>query len=425
MNTEVNRNNLALSEDQGIDVFAKPVKTAEEKIIEANDKNVSSVDIPEIGENIDVFGKPPVEVIEEKTTEEVVDDVQPPVEASDDVKEEIVKSNSPRVDEVATQASEEAEDEESVVDNVFYHLGSELLSKNELPETFEIKEDVTGREIYNAYRDKIKEDAELEIQKKVIGELSGIYNETTLEYANLIASGTDPNMLYQANILKSYADIDIKDAERDDKVKVIKEYYKDRGFKDKEISKFIEDIDLQEEDPDDIAKDAKAYFKQKYDAVIDNEKTIAEQRKNNQIELRTKQREAIESVIDSGTAGGVNIPDKKFLRKSIFEADQIVTIEGNNYQASNLDIFNMQMQNDAEVYLSAFIQWLHKDELNSVIKDQGKAEAEDEFLGNYRKSVEKSKSKIVKDQIATKLKSQPQGKNKALILDSRGGLVNR
>ena len=409
-----------------VDIFNKPKKTQEDKIIEANEQEVSTIDIPELGSDIDLFSKganekiaaeaiPQVleeEIEKEKSEEETV------AEVAAGIKESEKETLSP--EETTSQIEEEVTTEDDdVVDNVFYHLGHELLNHNVLPEDYELKEDVTGKEIFDVYKETIVETAYAEIQNKVLQDLSEVYNPTTLEYAKLLYSGTDPNTLYQANVVASYANLDIENTELDDKLKVVKSYYEDRNFKEKEIKKFIQDIELEETNVDEVVKEAKDHFKVKYDSILSAEKEAAENRTQQQIAYNTELRKSIESIIDSGTAAGVPISDKRELRKAVFEADQVVTLEGTDYQATQMDLFRLSFQNDPEVQMASFLHWLYKDDISNNIKEEAKAEAEEELLKGYRKSVEKSTNNMIKGQIASKLKTQ-KGNSKTLMLDGRG-----
>jgi hypothetical protein len=243
-----------------------------------------------------------------------------------------------------------------------------------------------------------------------------------LAFAELIAAGTDPNLLHEANRIKVYSELD-ETSSNEDKLTVIKNYYVDRKFKPKEIERTINDIELEELNIDDVLKEATDHFSDKYQSIIEDQQTAALERNRVAEETKTRLRQTIDSLVESGEVLGVPIPDKKDFKRAIYTKDKIVNIQNQDYQVSDLDIFHYEMDNNPEVFMSSFLQWLYKDKIADKVSEKAKEKVEEDFLSGYRKSVEKSQKRLKKQKLDQKIKNQPEGRRKTLILDGRGSLL--
>lgn len=405
------------------DVFGKkPKKSSEEIIVEAAEKGVSTIDI---ADSIDVFAKPKIDnlkEVQEPVGEAAEQDV---AKQSEDIPtEDLIPQGSEDLVTLSDESSVEeiSEEQEDIVDNIFYHIAHELKDKKELPEDLDISEDINGSEVYNAYRDSLEKSASAEIEQRVMQQLGNVYTDTTLTYAKLIAEGTDINLLQEANRIKLYSDLELDKTDDKEKLSVISEYYKDRGFKEREIERVLSDIEIEEIDINEVATEAKEHFIEKYDAIIAEEQEANQARAEQVKQQETLLRQTINTIVDSGEVNGIPIPDRKDFKRAIYTQDKIVTINNQDYQVSDLDIFRYEMDNNPEVFMSTFMQWLYKDKISNQIEEAAKEKAEEELLSGYRKSVEKSQRQLKKQQLADSIKKQTGGK-KTLVLNRRGAVI--
>lgn len=300
--------------------------------------------------------------------------------------------------------------------NLGHYIADQFKKDEWLPEDFEVTEETTMEDVYGALVDNMRGEAEEAIKAQVFNELSQEgYDQQTLQYAKLIASGVDINNLSQAHQYQRFSQIDLEEASTDELKKLNTQYYKDRNWTDDEIAEKLEDLEVDDKLADAAVK-AKKHFETKHKEFVENQSQQAELQKAANKKAQEERLKTVNSLIDSGEVNGSKILNKKGFKKALFEKTHLVEVRGQEYPVSEFELFNLEMQNDPAASLWAFNQWLNKDSDGEELKKEVKAEAEKELFSGLKQQYEKSKGKTVtrkaKDQLDRLKKGNKKPTNK-------------
>lgn len=359
--------------DVEIDMFAKEDNSPG---LEIDDPPAEFNDV----EGIDIFGK---EDIEEE-------DIEEDIEIDQGLDSEIPQ--------------EEVENDEEV--NIYQFMANQLKSDNGLPEDFEVTEKTTSQDIYDAYYNSIKEDAEAEITQNVYSQLAnnGVTQED-LEYAKLLRKGVNPQLLHSASRYEHFANMDVEKADDSDIKDLVKQMYLEKNVTENAIKKLIDASEL-DDDLNVLAEEAKQYFGEKRNAIIKDEMSRAEREDAQRAEIARRQNEILTGTLKAGAVLGEKIPDVKDFKRALYERDQSIDINGQQYVASEYQLFEMEMQNNPEAKLWAFKKWKYRGNEEDSLKAEAEAKAEAEFLDHYKTEVEKSKKALNNKKLRNKLSSE-------------------
>lgn len=393
--SKVEKESLDLSSTGGgkatpLGAIAKNPNPVEKEIVEQNETS-NQTDIPKY----DLFGGGEKEIEEAGNKEEdtSVEEIEKEVLEGTDTKEELeeVGENKP---EEESEEEEEAEEEEDL--NVYYYIAQQLAKDGELPEDFEVTEDIKGDTIYSKYKETIKEDATAEIQNEVLQALAAEgYNAGDLQYAKLLRSGVDPKTLQTAAQYENHAGINLEEATEDIKTSTIKAMYQDRGMGDEEILAIVEKAELDDK-LDAFAKKAKDYFTDKHKGILETEQANAKAREEEQAKIQEARLSRIQNVLKEGKVLDEKIPDVKTFQRALYDKTETVEIGGQTYTASPFQLFQLQYDNNPEVQLWAFKQMMYRGENSSKLKKQVEAEVERDLFEAMKTDLAEKKKKTSK-----------------------------
>lgn len=394
--SEVKKEALNLSatgEGKGAPLGAIPTNPnpISNEIIEQNEKDIPSTDIFGGGEVVaeEEITKEVVEagVVEETTTEPV----------SEEAREEVVE-------EEVTEEGPTPEGEEDEV-NYYYYMAQQLAKDGELPEGFEVTEDISPEDIYSTYKETIREDATSEVQNEVLESLAAQgFNAGDLQYAKLLRSGVDPRTLQTAARYENLASIDLETADEDAQKKVITAMYEDRGMGDEEVSAIIEKAEL-DDNLTAFAEKSKIHFTKKHTEIVEKEQATAKQREAQQAQIQQAKLAKIQGVLKEGKVLEETIPDVKAFQRALYDKTETVDIGGQKYTASPFQLFQFQYENNPEIQLWAFKQMLYRGENQSKLKKEVTAEVEKEYFTALKEDFKTKSSKNSK--IKQKLEQTP------------------
>ena len=178
MSEEVKGRQFLVDLSAGGDPFSSVVVNPKQEIEQENNNpppvgGEGEVDTPVDGEQIPI-------------KEEEIPTTPPP---GGDVAEEMEEEGSPPISEERPQGEENTDGEDGEV-NPYFYLGQQLREDGFLD--MEIGNDVDGLSIYNAYREKLKKDAEPQVRQEIVSALQAEgFDSQDLLYARAIRQGVD------------------------------------------------------------------------------------------------------------------------------------------------------------------------------------------------------------------------------------------
>lgn len=347
----------------------------------------------------------------EEFNEEEEEEITDPVDEDSDVDredsdEEEAEEESEEEEEEGEEEESDEEEEEDTSDNIFKHLGAQFKEEGHLPKDFEVDENITARDLYNGYRDNIKEKVTQEVQANAVNQLINAgFNEETLGLAQLIAKGVDPNTLYQSVNYTELGNTDLNTAEKADKLNLVEKYYIDRKFEKEEIANMLEDIDLGDIDIDAVSNKAKKYFTSKAKVDVENQLAAKQERDRLHREAHQNTVNSINRMIEAGNIGDLEIPNKDELKSYIFDRNTNVQVNGRSVPVTELEKFKHLLDTDINFRLQVFMKNKYENEITKQTKKKATKKAEDNFLSGYRKSVKGDTTKIKKTKKTAKRKA--------------------
>lgn len=332
------------------------------------------------------LGSPQNEVdedIQDPPTEEAHEEISDPVEEIST--EEEVSDES---DEVEEDDAPDGEDEDI---NLYYHLGTEFKNDSFLPEDVDIPEDIDGITLKQTIKNKLREELEPEIRQEFQQALANEgYVEQDLIVARALRQGVDPRLLSLSSMYETYSNIP-DDSDLGLKEDVIINMYRTKGFDEDEIRTLVSSLKDEDDPTDDFDKRFKAakdFFQGKYNEFV-------EQQKANDAELRKQAQEyarqfenLVNTSISKRNIGGMVMSDSQAKQfEDAIRKPEVFDINGQKYQATELQKFIYDFQASDELKLAVFFLHKFQDQAADQLKKQVKKEVETEFMKPYKQRI--------------------------------------
>lgn len=394
-------------------------KEQEKQAVKVGGSPLKSVTVPQSPPDDDfiTFGKSPLEPV--KVEEIPIGTSTVAVGENPEEQEQELAETEEEIDssEEEDQNQQETEEDEDI--NPYEFLGKQLQSDGFIDSDFEIKKGIQGRELYEAYSNKLKKEIEPQVTESVYRELAeqGV-NEQDLIMAKLIRQGVDVTVLQNSVALYERLASYNKDAEESDKEIAIKHMYSTRGYGEEEADILISRAKEQDKLDDLYATSAK-FFESKYKEFVTSQFEVAEAQKKQYRELVAKQDAHIKSKLSSGELYGDKIDKQiaKEIESAIYQNNEIVEVDGKKYNTSKFQKFMIDFNNDPELRVWAYKKYAYRDKELDAIKKETEKKLEEDFLGAYKKTVLKTTknntAKLVKD----KLKEDAKKNGKSYIVE--------
>lgn len=352
---------------------------------------------------------------EDETSIETIEPAEPEDQITEPVDPEIVADEpSP------SEENEETESEETEI-NPYYFLSGKLKSDGFLLDDFEPTENITGLEVYDAYRKKLEQELEPRIKQQVYNQLEseGVTAEDLL-LARAIRQGVDISLLNEVTMHEKFAGLN-DSANENDKLNSIRAMYKSRNFTDKEISRLISDAEEDETVLEEYFNEAKSYHRTRWQHFQQEEnERVARQQQQHQVQLEHAEK-LVNKIFTSKEIMGEKMSDQEtsLMREAIYTPSDIIEIGGQEYTVSKLYKFNYELENNPELRLWLLKKYLTKNvDLETVKKDIAN-KLEDDMLSAYEASVKKDLEARKKKELAQKLAETNPQKNKKETDDSK------
>lgn len=320
-----------------------------------------------------------------------------------DEKKEVVPTTEdpPKEVESKVEPPTPSEKEEVGFKDTYYRVGLQMKKDGFIPEDFELKEDISPNIVYETFLQKGRQEIDAhrasyieEIKNEVYSSLAeqGI-NENDIAFAMARKNGVSFAELDQQSMYEIYSNLDIEKASEEEKIRVVREGLKLSTLPPETEKLILDNLELSGEDEiDKQAKIYKNFFTEKNKEFRSYQEQVAEHRAKKQTEVAERQKRIINDVftkseIKSEPLSSTQLDD---LKSSLFTADQVVEVEGQQYSATEFEKFQYDFKNDMEtqLYLFKIIKW--RGEELEQIKQKAKDDFADDWMGE-------TKSEVIKD----------------------------
>lgn len=304
--------------------------------------------------------------------------------------------------------SQQEGDEQHETENIGFYLAKQLQVDGYISEDFDPKEDISRDEVYQAVRDGLYETIQSEAVSDLQQQLQreGVTREM-LTYARAIQNGIDLQTLNAASVHTRYAKMELtEDLPYEDKVSAIKAMHSARGLSEKDSDRLISSSEGAGELDADF-KESTTFHKTKVKEFEQQEARHAEKIEEERKRVETLQINAINKAVQQRSVLNQTLTPEQAgaLRDDIYTQNQVVSINGQSYNASAYQSWLYQFENDPEVKLQAFISYKYRDRAQEVAEATAKAKIEKNFLDDYtvlsakketRKQIDKTEKKETK-----------------------------
>lgn len=341
-----------------------------------------------------------VSVSQEDIVEETPD-LEENIEDPDDLDDIINDDIDPSIDEADDDLDdiEEGDDSDDQY-NPYYELGSEFKKDLFLSEDIEITEDIDGLTLKEKIKDSFKKQLEPQIKAEYDQALAAQgYDEKHLLISRALIQGVDPRLLSEASMYETFANVS-DDIDISQKELIISQMYRARGFQESEIKNQIRiakgddsEDGIVGEEFDNLFNSSKKFFEGKYSEFVEQEEIRNRELKKQAEQAVRKSNELIRSVISNKQIKDFKISEDhtREFEDSIRKAN-IVDINGQKYQATELQKFLYDFQIDDELKLLAFYQYKFREQQKQELKKEVKKEVESEFMKSYKSKIIKQKA---------------------------------
>ena len=342
----------------------------------------------------DVFTQ--VEEVEEIQDEIVEDEKDDVIEEVDDKKgddasiEEETEVENEEDEKENNEGQEEVVDDNVVVEDptkeVAFYVKDILKEQGYDLFGEEVPEDLSLSMIRENFKEHIKTDVEEEIRTEVLSQLSeqGI-NEETLQYAMLIQSGSNLQTLSDAEVYKQYSQVP-DDSDDEIKRELIKVYLKDQNTSEKNIERLMSSIEV-DESLDEEFENAKTYFSKRNKDIIALESQNAQKRKEREAQEFQEKKRQVDNLINDKDLGGFKLStaQAKDLKKSLYNANEIVEIDGKKYKTTEFQKFLYAINSDIRLQLELFARNKYREDILDTTEKNAKKDYEDKLISSITK----------------------------------------
>lgn len=381
----------------------------------------------DFGSGNDPFNAITYQEKEISTSEDLPDDDTPLQtdtidEADEDHRDPVTSEEEEEIDEEDDVSIDEGDSSDDEDLNIYYHIASDLKQDTFLPEDFEVSKDIDGTGLKQAIKSKLRDELTPGVEQELYQAMqSKGYNEHDLVIARALRQGVDPRLLSTASMYETYAsmsdDIDISQKEA-----VISQMYRSRDFHENEILNQISIAKKAGEDEDDLSKleelyqESKRFFKGKYEEFVNQENERNDELESQAAENARKANELINGIIGNKSIGGYGMTAEQAKEfESSIRKPNVIEIDGQKYQATELQKFLYDFQINDEIKLLTFFLHKFRDQQKEQIKKQVKKEVEEEFMGEYKQKIIKKNNKASKNNKV--IKEELQRQSNQFVLD--------
>lgn len=343
---------------------------------------------------LDIPIQPLLEVEEEitNTSEEII-----PLDEEEEEFTEVEEGEgiSDEEDDILEIDDNEEDEEEGEIQgdiNPYNIFAEDMKKSGELPDDFEIPEDIDATGVYTAYKEHVKQSVTQELYTQVQQSLAdnGVTNED-LFYARAFKTGAlqqDISPILQAkSIVDKSQDAEISDSE---KLEVIKAAHAERKLSSRDSKRILEAIEIEETLGEEFDESV-SFFTKKHEKLVAAEQKRQDQKIADQSALKDREKAIIQGVFTSKKLLGKELSKEQLanLQRDLNTPSEVVELrDGKKFNATPIQKFLIDLQNSPELKLLAYHSVKYQDSLLQKVKNEAKIEEADklaDFLGGKTK----------------------------------------
>lgn len=389
-------------------------------IVDNSNNNTPADPTPPVEENPPVVGDQLTAEPSETKTEDQVETGTPPepperkMSGGDDVVDDEPPS---REEEPPSEPTEVPSEEEADV-NPYFYLAEELHKDGFIPEDLELSNDIDGMTVYNAYKQKLKADAEVQVRQEVMQALqSEGFNDHDLILARAIREGVDLRLLSEASMYEMYANMP-EEVDTNQKQDAIRQMYRNRGLEDNEIDTLLSNASA-DENVDELFNQSRQYFNNKYSQWRQTEEQRSQQLREQAKQQADQVNQLIKNVIQSQRVMGEEFTpaQAKELEEAIYTPNVTFEAGGNTVKGTELQKFLYEWETNPELKLYLFKKYKFREQETENIKRKVKREVEEDFLKGYKTKVLQDKKRSKGASVKKQLDDVKSAKGRSFMVD--------
>lgn len=298
------------------------------------------------------------------------------------------------VDTIDTENGDESLDVEDFnKDNPIYFIAKQAMADGYLPNDLEIPKDAGIDFIYTKYKETVQPVIEKRIFEEVEGNLKKLgINEKNIFLLRALENGGSIEDVSEVSKYNKYANMDAYSTEESEKLKVIKDWYNNRGLTDKEQRRNLDAIEMDDEIESEF-EEAQNFFKGIVSKYNEEQELITLQKKEAEEAAQQRNLDIVNNLSTNGKIGDevLSKEDAALLVKALYEKSPF-TFNNAQYELSPYEQFFIALNNDFEFGLKVFKDYLLSDRKKDTIKKQVRQEVEEDWLTAYKKAQSLSSS---------------------------------
>ena len=319
------------------------------------------------------FVQTPPAVIEEEVDEE------------EEFEEPAPGGNPIDVKEVA-DLSEEGDD--TPPENIHAKITAQKLKEDGYLNVEEIPDDIDYPQIYDLYKDSVKDRLLQELQTEVNQNLQALgINEQNISILNALENNVPLDEISEISRFKKYSTLNVADVPDETKLSVIRDRYLSIGLRDKDLERQLSAIESSGE-VDEAFQESQHYFKGVVTEFDKNQVLLTQELMRRDHEKKQNNQLVLEKALKLGELGDQKLTQdqQKGLQKAIYDRNIILDIEGQQFSFSPFEEFLYKMNNDFEFQLVQFRKHLFKEKDAAIEKAKAKQEASNDDWDAVRKA---------------------------------------
>jgi len=332
-------------------------------------------------------------------------------DGNDDFEEPTPADGQNPIDEKVVADLEEGDENDSA-DNIHAKITAQKLKEEGYLNVDEIPDDIDYPQIYDLYKDSVKERLIQEVQEEVNQNLQVLgINENNISILNALENNIPLDEISEISRFKKYVGLNPADVAEDIKLSVIKDRYQAIGLGDKDLERQITAIESSGE-VDEAFQESQQFFKGVVSEFDKTQAALAQEALRRDYEMKQKNQLILDKALKLGELGGskLTVEQQKDLQKAIYDRNIILDIEDKKFSFSPFEEFLYKFNNDFEFQLTQFRKHLFKEKDEVIAKVKAKQEASNDDWEAVRKAqAAAGQKKSIKKQETQEIKPSQRG----------------
>lgn len=310
-------------------------------------------------------------IIEESAAEETEETSSPTV------KKEYIKDNDTPLEQDTNQDS----------DNLAFLIAQDLLRRGFIDPSFEIPEDIDDTKVLELIEESGLRKASAKYEEYL--EKQGI-NEKNINILRAIENGATQEEIKEVVTYQKYAEMTSEEFTKEEKMGMIKDYLKGRGWTEDEIRDRLEIIEYDNKKLERDFENGKAFFQSKVAEYNEYQENITKQREEYEKQVQQRNAEIMERAFKEGIIYDEKMSPKEIevLRQQVFNKTYPMDFgNGQVVNVSPFEAFLYDITNNLETQLYMFKLATFREVEKALMEEQAEKKAEETFLKRLKKDV--------------------------------------